>query len=104
MGIVCRCDRRRAKAPYYVYLCRAGQQPRTDVWPIGFDDPLPAVPVPLLAPDPDVSLDLQQAMNSLYEAASFELLIDYDEPPDVPLPPPWDKWAKKCIRAAGIRS
>src|SRR5262249_20089861 len=92
------------KAPYYVYLCRAGQRPRTEVWPIGFADPLPPAPVPLLAPDPDVPLELQAAMNGLYDAASFDLLIDYTAPPQTPLPPPWDKWARKCIRAAGIRS
>ena len=91
-------------APYYAFLCRAGQRPRTQVWPIGFNEPLPEVPVPLLLPDADVALDLQAVMNSIYDAASFELLLDYDEPPDVPLPPPWEKWAQKCIRAANIRS
>jgi len=87
-------------APYFVLLCRAGRRPHTQVWPIQFDEPLPRVPVPLLSPDPDVTLDLQQAFTSCYDQADFDLLLDYTAPPDVPLPAPWHKWAQKRIRAA----
>ena len=41
-------------AAYYVYLSRAERRPLTAVWPILLRDRLPIVPVPLLAPDPDI--------------------------------------------------
>src|SRR5206468_1077430 len=45
---------------YYVLVSRVEKRPVLDMWPIGLRDRLPVVPVPLSAPDPDVSLDLQQ--------------------------------------------
>ncbi|MEM4237567.1 MAG: DUF4058 family protein, partial [Candidatus Nitrosocaldaceae archaeon] len=33
-------------APYYVYLSRADRRPRTEVWAIRLQEPLPRVPVP----------------------------------------------------------
>ena len=74
------------KAPYFVILSRAGQRPVSDVWPIALDQSLPTVPVPLLAGDPDVTLDLQQALTSAYDTSSLDLAIDYTRPPEVPLP------------------
>lgn len=91
-------------APYFIFLCRAGRRPHTQVWPIAFDEPLPGVPVPLLAPDADVTLDLQAAFTSCYDHADFGLVLDYSVPPDVPLSAPWDKWALKRVRAAGAAS
>src|SRR6266545_5032831 len=49
-------------AAYYVVLSRAERRPRVDVWPIQLRDRLPVLPVPLLAPDPDVALDLGVAV------------------------------------------
>lgn len=71
-------------ADYYAYLSRFTHRPLTDVWAIGLRDPLPVVPVPLLPPDADVSLDLQRAVNACYDLVRYERLLDYTAPP----PPP----------------
>jgi hypothetical protein len=92
------------RAPYFVILSRAGQRPVSEVWPIALDQALPTVPVPLLAGDPDVPLDLQQALASVYDANSLDLAIDYTRPPDVPLPSKAAAWADKLLQAAGLRS
>lgn len=68
---------------YLAALTRA-KSSRTDVWPIGLHSKLPVVPVPLLEPDEDVPLDLQQALDEVYEEAAYELSIDYRKEP----PPP----------------
>lgn len=47
--------------------------------------PLPTVPIPLLPGDPDVLLDLQAAFTAVYDLLGYDLLIDYANPPDVPL-------------------
>ncbi len=54
-------------AAFYVYLGRVQRRPRIQVWPIPLFIPLPAVPVPLLPPDPDISLDLQAAVDACFE-------------------------------------
>lgn len=78
-----RSHRKIPAVPYLAYLTRAGLAV-TEVWPIGLRDPLPVIPVPLLAPDPDVDLDLGAAMAEVYDEAGYDLSIDYREPP----PPP----------------
>lgn len=71
-------------ADYYVYLSRFTDRPYADVWPIDLRDRLPVVPVPLLPPDEDVKLDLQQAVDACYDLVRYERLLDYTVPP----PPP----------------
>jgi hypothetical protein len=71
-------------AAYYVVLSRAERRPRVDVWPIQLSDRLPVLPVPLLAPDPDVPLDLGATVASVYERGAYAQQIDYQQSP----PPP----------------
>lgn len=71
------------KADYCVALTRAGNL-RTDLWTISLRDPLPVVPVPLLPPDPDIPLDLQRALNEVYDEAGYQISVDYTSE----LPPP----------------
>ena len=70
---------------YFVLLSRAEERPLMDVWPIALGNPLPTVPVPLLAGDADVLLDLQAAFTAGYGLLGYDLIVDYTQPPDVPL-------------------
>ena len=86
------------ESPYFVVLGRAEERPITEVWPIQFSDRLPVIPVPLLAGDADVALDLQQALTNIYELLGYDLAIDYSRSPEIPLPPDHVAWAKQCLR------
>lgn len=90
-------------APYYAYVGRSEIRPKTDVWPIPLDQPLPRLPVPLLAGDPDVSLDLQLALTTVYDLSDYDLEIDYTQPPGEPLSPEQAAWVDERLRAAGLR-
>ena len=91
------------KAPYYIYVGRSEIRPDTDVWPITLDSSLPQVPVPLLAGDSDVMLDLQLALTTVYDLSDYDLEIDYTKPPDVPLSPEESDWLDSRLRTAGLR-
>jgi len=92
-------------AAYYVYLSRMDNRPATEVWPVGLRERLPVVPVPLLEPDPDVSLDLQAAVNACFDLVHYERLLDYSGPP-----PPPDlaledaAWVEETLRTTGLRA
>ena len=43
-------------------------------------EPLPTFGLPLVPPDADVALDLQAALDRVYEEGSYMLRIDYDQP------------------------
>lgn len=84
-------------APYYVFLSRAERRPLTDVWPIRLRGPLPAVPVPLLQGDADVTLDLQAALDAVYDGLGLDLAVDYAQPPDQPLATADAEWARTLL-------
>jgi hypothetical protein len=91
-------------APYFVLLSRVEKRPVLDVWPVALPDPLPTVPVPLLPGDPDVSLDLQLALTTIYDLLGYDLAVDYAQPPEVALAPDEMAWAEERLRAAGLRT
>jgi hypothetical protein len=90
-------------APYFVFRSRSERRPLLDVWPIALADPLPEVLIPLLPDDPEVPLRLQAALTAIYDAFSYDLAVDYKQPPEIPLPPQEAAWADALLRAAGLR-
>lgn len=91
-------------APYAVMLSRADQRPRVEIWPVQLQDPLPVVPVPLRAPDPDIPLDLGVALNDAYADGRYDLRVDYrNPPPPPPLTPAEEAWLTERLAAAGLR-
>lgn len=91
-------------APYYVYLSRSQRRPFTQIWSVGLRDRLPRVPVPLLAPDPDVPLDLQAALDACFNLVGYERLLDYAAaPPGPALMEPDLQWVAELLHEAGLR-
>ncbi len=54
------------ESPYTVLVARAKKYDLCQVWPVYFQIPSPAVPVPLARPDPDIILNLQAMIDSIY--------------------------------------
>ncbi len=78
------------------------RRPMTEIWLIQLNMRLPVVPVPLLAGDPDVALDLQLALNTVYDALNYDLSVNYTRPPEVPLEGEAAAGAAELLRAAGF--
>ena len=89
--------------PYFVFLSRCERRPKIEVWPVALDSPLPTVPVPLLPQDTDGQLDLQLALQSVYDLYHYEADIDYTLPPPLPLPNGQAEWSDKLLRESGVR-
>jgi hypothetical protein len=81
---------------YYVLVSRFDERPTLGFWPLSLRQPLPIIFVPLLAPDPDVPLDLQAVLQRTYEAADYGKYI-YTEIPDPPLTAEDQAWASPFI-------
>jgi hypothetical protein len=56
--------------------------------------------VPLLEPDPDAPIYLNQIVQNIYDRASYDLLVDYSQPPRWPeLFKPEDKaWIENLLQ------
>ena len=81
---------------YCVIVRRAEQLRRAGCWPLRLRDPLPPIPVPLQAPDPDARLDLQGLLHLVYDRAGYRYRI-YNNPPRPPLHPEDAKWAEAVV-------
>lgn len=90
------------EAPYFVFLSRAEKRPFLDVWPIQLPERLPIVPIPLLPGDDDVTLDLQQALDTIYDELGYDLSVNYVQPPEIPLAGKTAAWAAERLQAAGF--
>ena len=88
---------------YFVFVSRAEQRPQVQVWPIALDHPLPSIPVPLLTGDADITLDLQSALQNVYDLGGFDLVLDYSKAPPVPLRDDQAAWVAERLRAASGR-
>ena len=89
-------------APYFIFLSRAERRPIVEVWPMQLQMRLPVIPVPLLADDPDVTLDVQLALDTIYDAFIYDLSIDYTRPAEIPLAGEAARWAAEHLRQASI--
>ncbi len=83
---------------YYALVSRYEDRPRMGLWPIGLRERLPVIPVPLTAPDPDISLDLQAVLHRVYDAAGYAKYI-YRDTPEPPLRPEEAEWARPFLPA-----
>ena len=81
---------------YFVLLNRIEQRPRIGVWPLSLADRLPQIPIPLKAPDADITLDLQVVLDRTYDGAHYGNYI-YRETPEPELTPEQHAWAKQFL-------
>jgi Protein of unknown function (DUF4058) len=83
---------------YYAALHRAGSTKGLEAWFCGLPSRLPTVAVPLVEPLEDVPLDLQEAVDTVYERYRYDTGIDYaDDPPPPSLHHAIIGWARDRV-------
>ena len=87
-----------AGAAYCVFVSRAANRPRAGVWPVRLRDPLPEIPVPLRAGEPEARLDLRAALDRVYDAARYHLYV-YNGTPRPRLSAEDEAWARQFLPA-----
>jgi hypothetical protein len=85
-------------SPYTLLVCRQINAPYCRVWPAHFHTRVPVIPVPLLAPDPDLSLDLQPLLDSIYALGRYDQRIDYTLPLTPPLSNDEATWVQEQVK------
>ncbi len=89
--------RRKLDADYRVHVSKAHDRPYGLVWPIRLPSRLPVIRIPLKQGEPDVNLDLQNLIDSTYERAGYDLIVDYLRPPAVPLSEAGQRWVETIL-------
>lgn len=70
-----------ARASLLDHVRRAPERYRFEVYPVPLQERLPNIRIPLMAPDPDVTCDIQAVLNKAYDNGAYERLLNYDELP-----------------------
>src|SRR5262249_49911163 len=79
-------------SPYTLLVARAKKPHLCKAWPAHYGRALPAIPVPLAKPDPDIPLNLQPMIDAIYQLSRYEQSIDYAKPLTPPLAPEDAAW------------
>lgn len=94
--------RAEAQYDYLASVSRWPQRRRFELYPWHLRERMREVQVPLTAPDADVPLDLQAALEQVYADGSYDLRVRYDRPCEPPLGAEDQRWAYE--RWAGYRA
>jgi hypothetical protein len=81
-------------AHYYAFVSRSERRPDCDVYSWTVRDRLPKIPIPLLAPDPDVVVDLGQVFATAYQRGRYQRAVDYTAEPELLLAEEDLQWIK----------
>jgi hypothetical protein len=85
-------------SPYTLLVSRAIKAPYCRVWPVSLQRRLPVIPVPLLDPDPDLTLDLQPLLDGIYALGRYGERIDYKKPLHPALTNGDATWVRQVLR------
>ncbi len=88
---------------YLVHVSKKGMRPRGLLYPIRLPQRLPVIPIPVKAGDPEAILDLQAALDPIYDRAGYDLEIDYRRESVPPLSGKLAEWADQLLRSKGLR-
>jgi hypothetical protein len=91
-------------SPYPLLVSRASRAPHCRVWLGHFQRPLPTIPVPLLSPEPDLTLDLQPLLDEIYSIGRYDERIDYNRPLSPPLSATDAAWIRDVLKDRRPRS
>jgi hypothetical protein len=85
------------RSDYRLVVSRSQQRPWADVYLFGVRDVIPEIPIPLRPHETEPVLPLNQILHDLYDQSGYDLVIDYQQPPDPPLSDEDAAWAEKLL-------
>lgn len=88
---------------YLVSVSRSDDRSGFEVYPIGLDQRLPRIAIPLASKDPDAVADLQSLLDRCYDRGQYAQDLDYSVEPVPPLTAKQAAWARRVLRRARRR-
>ena len=82
---------------YRLLVSRSQHRPRADIYLFGVRDPIPTFPIPLRPNEAEPSLPLNHILHDLYDQGGYDLIIDYQQPPQPPLPEAEAEGARRLV-------
>ena len=89
-----------AAADAVVLVSRSRRRSPADLFPCRLPGRLPVIPIPLSGDDPDVTLDLQVLLTTIYDRSRYDVTLDYTAPLDPPADEATAAWIADVTGAA----
>ena len=89
---------------YIISTYRAKGGRDLEVYAVPLREKLPNCRIPLRPPDEDVVLGLTAVLNRCYDVGGYDLLVDYNKPPSVPLSEVERAWRDGYLQEIGVRT
>ncbi len=70
---------------YRLVVSRSHERTQADLYPFNLPESIPLFPLPLQPEDPEITINLQELLNSVYDQGSYDLAIDYHQEPPPPI-------------------
>ena len=87
-------------AHYHVLVSRAEQRPQANLYAVTVRDLLPEFPLPLKSLDEAIMVNLQSIFSGVYDRASYDLPIDYTQPPPTKFSEVDQAWIDSLLKAS----
>jgi hypothetical protein len=85
---------------YFALVARADQRPDCEVYAWTIRQAVPAIPIPLHHPDPDVWINLAEVFTLTYDRGRYTRSIDYATAPQLPLSGVDATWVQQVAEGA----
>ncbi len=89
---------------YRILVSRSNERPHANLYSFGLSDVIPAFALPLKQGSNEPIIDLQNLLNGIYDRASFDLAIDYNQNPNPPLTNLEKTWLDDWLINQGLRA
>lgn len=87
------------QSDYRLVVSRSQRRPNADVYLFSLRDPIPNLPIPLRKGEAEPVVPLNQILHDLYDQGGYDLIIDYQRPPESPLSEADAAWAAGVLAA-----
>ncbi len=87
------------RTDYRILVSRGTQRPRAHLHAFGVREAIPSFSLPLAPGDAEAIVEFNTIVHDLYERASFDLRLDYAQPPVPALSDDDGAWAKKLVES-----
>ncbi len=89
---------------YRILVSRGESRPLADLYGFNLPEAIPPFPLPLKPGDSEPLIDLQLLLQNVYDQASYDLLIDYNQEPVPSLSEEEQVWVDRWLKEQKLRS
>lgn len=87
-----------ANSHYRLFIRRSEEATAARLYPFSVRQPIPTFPLPLRPDDQEPIVDLGALLQSVYDRAGYDLILDYTKPPTPPLEEGDGAWAAEILQ------